>query len=118
VLFCENTNSFEKNTNMALNDAKLRALKAGDRPYKHSDGEGLFVLVTTGGSKLWTLAYRFVGKQKTLALGKYPTVSLLDARRARDAAKLLLSSGISLGQNSDLITLGHHGEAALRPARK
>jgi hypothetical protein len=56
---------------MALTDAKVRALKAKAAPYKLSDGEGLHVLVTPGGSKLWNLAYRFNGKQKTLALGKY-----------------------------------------------
>jgi len=42
---------------MALTDAKVRAMKAKAAPYKHSDGEGLYVLVTTGGSKLWNLAY-------------------------------------------------------------
>jgi hypothetical protein len=78
---------------MALTDAKVRALKAKAAPYKLSDGESLYVLVTIGGSKLWNLAYRFNGKQKTLALGKYPAVSLLEARRARDAAKQLLLMG-------------------------
>lgn len=51
------------------------------------------MLVKPNGSRLWTLAYRFHGKQKTLALGKYPTVSLLVARHARDAAKRLLAAG-------------------------
>ncbi len=74
---------------MPLTDAKVRVLKPKNAPYKLSDGEGLYVLVTAGGSRLWSLAYRFNGKQKTLALGKYPAVSLLDARRARDAAKQL-----------------------------
>jgi integrase len=78
---------------MPLTDAKVRVLKSKDVPYKLSDGEGLYVLVTAGGSRLWSLAYRFNGKQKTLALGKYPAVSLLDARRARDAAKHLLLAG-------------------------
>ena len=45
------------------------------------------MLVAPGGSKTWRLAYRFNGKQKTLALGHYPDVSLLEARRARDATK-------------------------------
>ena len=78
---------------MPLTDAKVRALKPATTPYKLSDGEGLFVLVTIGGSRLWNLAYRFNGKQKTLALGKYPAVSLLDARRRRDAAKQLVLLG-------------------------
>jgi len=78
---------------MALSDAKLRALKPNQAPYKVSDGEGLYVLVSPNGSKLWRWAYRFQGKQKTLALGQYPAVSLLGARRSRDAAKDLLTAG-------------------------
>lgn len=78
---------------MPLTDAKLRALKARSAPIKVSDAEGLYVLITPGGSKLWRLAYRFGGKQKTLALGHYPTVLLSDARKARTAAKQLLQNG-------------------------
>jgi hypothetical protein len=101
VLFGKNTNTSPKNTNtswestnMPLSDAKVRALKPKSSPYKVGDAEGLYVFVKPGGSRLWTLAYRFNGKQKTLALGKYPIVSLLDARHARDAAKRLLVTGI------------------------
>ena len=73
-----------------LSDAKIRALKPRPRPYKVSDAEGLFVLVNPNGSRLWRCAYRFDGKQKLLALGKYPDVSLSDARdKLRDAKKLL-----------------------------
>jgi integrase len=79
---------------MPLTDVKLRALTKKATPYKVSDQEGLYVLVQTTGSKLWRLAYRFGGKQKTLALGIYPRVSLLDARRARDDAKRKLNEGI------------------------
>lgn len=79
---------------MALSDVKLRALKAGEKPYKVSDSGGLHVLVTPGGSKLWRLAYRFERKQKLLALGAYPDVALGEARRSRDAAREALESGI------------------------
>jgi integrase len=78
---------------MPLTDAKLRALKSKVAPFKIADAEGLHVLVAPGGSKMWRLAYRFNGKQKTLALGHYPEVSLLEARRARDVAKDLLRNG-------------------------
>jgi hypothetical protein len=78
---------------MALTDAKVRALKGRGTNYKVSDGEGLYVLVSPNGSKLWRLAYGHLGKRKTLALGKYPHVSLLDARRARDDAKRQLAKG-------------------------
>src|SRR5262249_50338573 len=59
-------------------------------------GGGLFLLITPkpSGSKLWRLAYRFGGKQKTLALGIYPTVSLSKARLGRDEAKKVLARGI------------------------
>jgi len=73
-----------------LSDAKVRALKPREKPYKISDSEGLFLLINPNGSRLWRLAYRFDGKQKLLALGKYPDVSLGDARdKMRDARKLL-----------------------------
>jgi integrase len=61
---------------------------------KRSDGGGLFLLVTPSGGKLWRLSYRFEGKQKTLALGRYPAVTLADARRARDEAKEQLAAGL------------------------
>ncbi|SDP41196.1 Integrase [Filomicrobium insigne] len=79
---------------MPLTDSTIRNSKPHAKPYKVSDGGGLHLLVQTNGSKLWRLAYRFAGKQKTLALGSYPTVSLQKAREGRDAAKRLLSDGI------------------------
>ncbi len=79
---------------MPLTDMQVRNLKAGPRTVKLSDGGGLYVLVTPQGSKLWRLAYRFAGKQKTLAIGPYPTITLERARAARTAAKTLLSSGV------------------------
>jgi integrase len=59
-----------------------------------SDGGGLHLLIQASGSKLWRLAYRFAGKQKTLALGSYPSVTLAAAREQRERAKGLLRSGI------------------------
>jgi Arm DNA-binding domain len=82
-------------TNM-LNDARIRTAKACDRPIKLSDGGGLHLLIQPNGSKLWRLAYRFGGKQKTLAVGVYPTVSLKLARERRDEAKRLLAANIDL----------------------
>ncbi len=78
---------------MALTDTFIKALKPGSAPKKHSDGAGLHLLLTVQGSKLWRLAYRFGSKQKLLALGTYPAVSLQDARRKRDDAKKLLANG-------------------------
>lgn len=87
---------------MALTDTALRALKPTDRPTKHSDAGGLHVLLTPQGSKLWRLSYRFDGKQKTMALGAYPAVSLADARRLRDDAKALLAKAIDPSQHTKL----------------
>jgi hypothetical protein len=78
----------------AKNDTYFRHLKTGERDYKQSDSGGLFMLVTTTGSKLWRYSYRFDGKQKLLALGQYPVTSLADARIKRDNAKKLLAEGI------------------------
>ncbi len=79
---------------MPLTDLKLRALKPGPKPRRYSDREGLSVVVTPNGSRLWRLAYRFNGQQKGLALGVYPHVSLREARKAKDEAKELLRSGV------------------------
>lgn len=84
---------------MALNDAKVKAAKAKDKPYKLADSGQLYLQVTTAGSRLWRMNYAFgknaAGKpaQKTLTIGAYPIVSLGEARDARDAAKRLLLAG-------------------------
>jgi integrase len=76
------------------NDSYFRHLKAGEKDYKRSDSGGLFMLVTKTGSKLWRYGYRFDDKQKLLALGEYPLISLADGRIKRDNAKKLLAGGI------------------------
>jgi integrase len=79
---------------MPITDAVCRTSKARGKPYKISDGGGLYLLVEKNGSKLWRHAFRFDGKQKLIALGAYPVVSLADARAGRDANKSLLAKGI------------------------
>lgn len=73
---------------MALTDTFVRQVKHSGAPAgdKHSDGQGLYLLINAIG-KYWRLNYRFAGKQKTLALGVYPAVSLAKARKRRDEAK-------------------------------
>jgi hypothetical protein len=76
-------NRFRRHTNKtALSDVHLRGLKPTKKSFKVGDPGGLFVLVNPNGSKPWRLAYRYQGKQKLLALGAYPTISLGDARKA------------------------------------
>lgn len=65
---------------MALSDVKVRSAKPEPKAYKLTDCEGMVLLVYPNGSKYWRLSYRFGGKEKMLALGKYPEVSLADAR--------------------------------------
>ena len=87
---------------MPLTDTQVKALRPGLGATKHSDGGGLHLLVSPHGSKLWRLAYRFDGKQKTLAFGSYPAVSLAEARQRREAAKKLLASGLNPSQQAKL----------------
>lgn len=78
---------------MPLNDRQIRNAKPQDKPYKLTDGGGLFLLLTPAGGKLWRFKYRADGKEKLLALGKYPEVSLLEAREAAQQAKQMLAQG-------------------------
>ena len=79
---------------MPLTDVKCRNAKAKLKPYKLSDGGGLHLLITADRAKYWRLAYRWHGKQRTLALGVYPAVGLVEARAARDDAKRSLAANI------------------------
>lgn len=78
---------------MALTVLQVKNAKAAKKDFKLSDGGGLHLLVKTNGAKYWRLAYRFEYKQKTLALGVYPEVSLQDARNQAIQAKKMLSTG-------------------------
>lgn len=79
---------------MALTDAAIRNAKPRQKPYKVSDSKGLYLQVNPQGSKLWRLKYRIHGKERKLALGAYPEVSLAEARVARDAARKQLAQSI------------------------
>ncbi|MBK9584898.1 MAG: tyrosine-type recombinase/integrase [Alphaproteobacteria bacterium] len=79
---------------MKLTNTACRTAKAKDKPYKMADGGGLFLLIKPDGSKYWRMKYRFLGKEKLLAFGTYPLISLADAREEREAAKKLLAGGI------------------------
>jgi integrase len=77
-----------------LTKAEVEALKPREKPYKVGDGGGLYVLVTVDGSRLWRWKYRFGGKEKLLAVGQYPAMSLKLARENRNDAAALLASGV------------------------
>lgn len=78
---------------MKLTDKQVKAASPKDKNYKLSDGLGLYVLVTPKGAKYWRLKYRFLGKEKVLALGVYPDVSLKEARKKTLEARALLDDG-------------------------
>lgn len=82
---------------MALSDVRIRAAQPGPKPSKLSDEKGLFLLLQPSGGKLWRLKYRFGGKEKKLALGRYPDVSLKEARKRRDDARALIANGVDPG---------------------
>ena len=79
---------------MALTDTAARTAKPRDKLYRLADAAGLCLEVTTSGSKLWRLRYRFAGKAKMMGLGSYPAVTLAKARERREDARRLLSEGV------------------------
>ncbi|MFG6429646.1 tyrosine-type recombinase/integrase [Roseateles sp. LYH14W] len=78
---------------MSLTDIAIKNLKAADKPLKVSDERGLYLLVKPQGAKLWRWKYRHAGKEKLMALGGYPDVSLAQAREKREEARKLLAAG-------------------------
>lgn len=79
---------------MALTDLKIRSLRPSEKITRHTDDRGLYVEVHPSGSKLWRYKYRYAGKQKRLALGRYPDVGLAEARARRDEARKKVEAGI------------------------
>lgn len=79
---------------MALTDTAIRTAKPAAKPRKLADERGLYLLINPGGGKLWRFKYRVEGKEKLLAFGAYPDVSLKAARARRDEAREQLAQGI------------------------
>lgn len=84
---------------MPLTDIKVKNAKLADKQYKLTDGEGMYLLVHPNGGKYWRLKYQFAGKEKTLAIGTYPTISLSEARDKRFIAKKQIADGIDPSQD-------------------
>jgi len=82
-----------------LTDVQPRTAKPKDKPYKLTDGGGLHLLINPDGAKYWRMGYRFAGVERTLAFGKYPQVTLAEARDKRLAARKLLDGGIDPSQH-------------------
>lgn len=79
---------------MKLNARQVDAAKPREKAYKLADGAGLYLEVVPSGSRYWRMKYRFNGKEKRMAFGVYPAVSLAQARALRDDAKKKLAEGI------------------------
>jgi integrase len=83
---------------MALTDTAVGQAKPKPRNYKLADAKGLYLLVQHNGARYWRYKYRFAGKEKLLALGPYPEVSLKDARAAADTARCHLRNAVDPGE--------------------
>lgn len=83
---------------MPLSATRVKNAEIRKKQYKLSDEKGMYLLITPNGSKYWRLKYRYSGKEKTLALGVYPDVSLADARDRRDDARKLLAHDVDPGE--------------------
>lgn len=84
---------------MRLTDTTVRKAKPTDKTQRLFDGGGLYLEITPAGGKRWRQKYRFAGKEKLLAHGTYPDVSLAEARERRDKARKLLANGVDPGQH-------------------
>lgn len=97
---------------MKLTDTKIRKSKAESKAYKLSDGGGMYLEVMPSGSKYWRLKYRFNGKEKRLAFGVYPDVSLALARERMFEARKLLANGIDPSENKKAAKAAKSSKAA------
>lgn len=77
-----------------LTDAQVRKIKPIDKKKRYSDEKGLYLEITPSGGRFWRLKYRFNGRESTLTIGSYPEVSLAQARRVRDEARIQLYNNI------------------------
>lgn len=82
------------NTKRKLSALTAKNTKAGTKTARLSDGYGMYLEIKPNGAKYWRYNYRFAGKQKTLALGTYPEVSLADARAVHEKAYLLVAASV------------------------
>ena len=97
---------------MPLTDTAVRNAKPGTKPSNCPMSAGCILKVTPTGGKLWRFRYSFDGKEKLLALGTYPDVSLASARQRRDEARKLLADGIDPSEQRKAAKATRDGLAA------
>ena len=83
---------------MKLNERQIKNAKPSEKPFKLNEGKGLYLYINRNGGKLWRFDFSYNGKRKTLSIGKYPTVLLVEARQAAENACRLLVSGQDSGE--------------------
>ena len=88
----------KKYPQMPLTDRQIKNAKPADKAYKLTDGSGLYLQVTPAGGKLWRFDYAIANKRKTLSIGKYPLISLLEVREAAESTRRLLAAGQDPGE--------------------
>lgn len=91
---------------------QIDAAKPAEKSYRLSDSGGLFLFVPPSGKKVWRLRYRFEGKEKTLVIGPYPEISLIEARAKQADAKMRLLSGIDPAEQKQAIKKKEKADAA------
>ena len=105
---------------MKLDAKTVKALKAKEKDYKVYDGQGLFLLVAKTGGKRWRLKYRFDSKEKVLALGTYPDLSLADARKMAMEYRTVIAKGIdpSFERKNKKLEIKHKQQVAINTFEK
>lgn len=81
----------------SLSATSVSSAKPRDTAYKLTDGGGLFLYVTPSGTKSWRYKYRLMGKERVFVVGSYPAVTLLEARKAHEAARAMVGQGVDPG---------------------
>ncbi|GAB5373871.1 MAG: integrase arm-type DNA-binding domain-containing protein [Acuticoccus sp.] len=87
---------------MKLTFLAIQNAKPKGKPYKLGDGENLYLTVTPNGAKSWRMNYSWLGRQKTIGFGRWPTVTLAEAREQKLAARKQLASGLDPAEQKRL----------------
>ncbi len=95
-----------------LTDTEVKNAKGTEKPRKLADGCGMFLLINPDGARYRRMGYRFAGTERLLAFGKYPEVSLAEARAKRTAAREQIKAGIDPAQAKRIEKLNKATEAA------
>ena len=96
-----------------LNDIQCRNAKPQAKPFKLTDGKGLYLEVKPNGVKAWRYRFKLSGKESVFAIGDYPAITLVDARKKREAARDLVKRGINPAYDRQLEKIKRGQEAAI-----